>query len=146
MPAVDEFLIEKTLLISAVGHGTQPEFGTLRGAQFAHEQQIERNPQRLGDLIADRYAAARHGEYDGRRFAVMMQRSGQTTTGRRTVGKDCVRRGGVATSGHTIPRQTACPRQALANAAARKAFSTQPVAPMGRAPPDDAGPGARRPG
>ena len=60
----DYLLVQHQMRLIAVDDRADPELGMTRGADLAHEQDIERRTQRLRDLEADRHAAARQGEHD----------------------------------------------------------------------------------
>ena len=73
--------IDKGLGRSAVGHCTDCEFGLPRHPDLAHEYDIERCVERLGNLETDGDAAARQCEDHRLAFFQMRQLAGKATTG-----------------------------------------------------------------
>jgi hypothetical protein len=83
----DQILVEHRLCAAAVDHGAERELGLERGADLAHEHEIEWCPERLSNLEPDRHAAARQGQHDRARPRQMHQPLGELAPGIAAIGE-----------------------------------------------------------
>src|SRR4051794_30105199 len=81
----EDLLVQDDLRVGAVDDRTQSEFRAARRSDLAHKDEIERSLKRLGDLEADRHAAARKRK-DNRFFRLVgHQLAGELASGIGTV-------------------------------------------------------------
>ena len=77
----NNLVVQHEVRLAAVDDRADPKLGMTRRTDLAHDQHVERRPQCLRDLEADRHTAARQGQHDRIAVTIAIERLRQPSPG-----------------------------------------------------------------